>query len=164
MLQPGPPQLAGEPILQWAGNPFLANRAGQSQTGRSHLGRSQPGRNPTGRNSMRTDPTGRSHIGWNRRVAYPTTSGCKRPRPYQNLRRASWIHRLTRDNGIRSSHRSTGGAGPSRSRRLGRTAEQSARGASLASGTICAVSRAAVLRRSAGTGFSSLSEEEVGGY
>jgi hypothetical protein len=157
MLQPERPQLAGELTPQWAGNPSQPNRAGQDKTCRSQTARSHLGPNPTGRTSMCMDPLGPSPIGSNLRVGHPTTSGCLRPRRYQNQHRAcSKILGLTRDNGIRSSRCSTGGVGRSRSRIVRRRGEEERgdtffvperrrsrrllgrdpRGASLASGTI----------------------------
>ena len=125
MLQPVPLQQDGGLTLQWAGNRSPPNRTAQIQTGRSSMGRNLAGRTPVDRNSMRTDPMGPRQIGWNRRVGYRTTSECERQCRYQNRRRACpKIPRLTRDNGIRSSRRSTGGAGRSRNRIARRRAEE----------------------------------------
>ncbi len=115
---------AGAPATGWGADPAVGWQPiptqpnGPDPNARlSNMGRSLAGRNPMGRNSMRTDPTGPSQIGWNRRVGYQTTSGCERQCRYRNRRRACpKISRLTRDNGIRSSQRSTGGAGRSRSK------------------------------------------------
>ena len=124
MRQPVPLRLDGGLTLQWAGNRSPPNRAAQIQTGRSSMVRNLATRTPMGRNSMRTDPMGPKQIGWNRRVGYRTTSECERQCRYRNQRQACpKIPRLTRDNGIRSSPRLTGGAGRSRNRIARRCAE-----------------------------------------